>query len=148
MKMSKALEMLDEFVDPSDPDMDVPNSIHAYQTAERIRNCYSDKREDNIYYWICGLIHDIGKVLFKFKEKSWGIVGDTYVVCCKFPESIVYYDTMKENRMFGMIQPKSKRGEKPDVYKVGCLGKITSFNETSDNRGCWFHRFAYCERLY
>ena len=43
-------------------------------------------------------------------------------------------DTMKENRMFGMIQPKSKRGEKPDVYKVGCLGKITSFNETSDNR--------------
>ena len=37
MKMSKALEMLDEFVDPSDPDMDVPNSIHAYQTAERIK---------------------------------------------------------------------------------------------------------------
>ena len=29
-----ALNMLDDFVDPSDPDLDVPNSIHAYQTAE------------------------------------------------------------------------------------------------------------------
>jgi len=43
-------------------------------------------------------------------------------------------DTMKENRMFGMIQPKSKKSVKPDVYEVGCLGKITSFNEISDNR--------------
>ena len=43
-------------------------------------------------------------------------------------------DTMKENRMFGMVQPKAKKSEKPDLYKVGCLGKITSFNETSDNR--------------
>jgi len=37
MKIGKALSMLDDFVDPSDPDLDVPNSIHAYQTAERIR---------------------------------------------------------------------------------------------------------------
>ena len=37
MTMSKALSLLDEFIDPSDPDLDLPNSIHAYQTAERIR---------------------------------------------------------------------------------------------------------------
>ncbi len=43
-------------------------------------------------------------------------------------------DSMKENRMFGMIQPKSKKSGKLDVYEVGCLGKITGFNETSDNR--------------
>ena len=36
MTMHKALSLLDDFVDPSDPDLDVPNSIHAYQTAERI----------------------------------------------------------------------------------------------------------------
>tara|TARA_B100001123_G_scaffold166782_1_gene192085 strand:- start:161 stop:673 length:513 start_codon:yes stop_codon:yes gene_type:complete len=41
---------------------------------------------------------------------------------------------MKENRMFGMVQPKSKKGISPEVYKIGCLGKIISFNETEDKR--------------
>ena len=43
--------------------------------------------------------------------------------------------SMKSNRIIGMIQPK-KTGElkKPDLYKVGCAGKITSFNETDDGR--------------
>jgi len=43
-------------------------------------------------------------------------------------------DCMKEDRMFGMIQPKSKMNKSPDVYKIGCLGKIISFNETADKR--------------
>ena len=43
-------------------------------------------------------------------------------------------DCMKENRMFGMVQPKSKAGFSPEVYDIGCLGKIISFNETSDKR--------------
>jgi uncharacterized protein len=43
-------------------------------------------------------------------------------------------DCMKENRMFGMVQPKSKTGILPDVYDIGCLGKIISFNETDDKR--------------
>ena len=43
-------------------------------------------------------------------------------------------DCMKENKMFGMVQPKTKIGRSPEVYNVGCLGKIISFNETSDNR--------------
>ncbi len=43
-------------------------------------------------------------------------------------------DCMKKNRMFGMIQPKSIAGKNIEVYKVGCLGKIISFNETNDNR--------------
>ena len=44
-------------------------------------------------------------------------------------------DSMKNNRMIGMIQPK-KSGmlKKPDLYEVGCMGKITSFNETEDGR--------------
>ena len=42
---------------------------------------------------------------------------------------------MKSSRIIGMIQPK-KTGElkKPDLYRVGCAGKITSFNETDDGR--------------
>ena len=43
-------------------------------------------------------------------------------------------DCMKDQRIFGMIQPKSKPNKKNDVYEVGCLGKITSFNETKDKR--------------
>ena len=43
-------------------------------------------------------------------------------------------DCMKDHRIFGMIQPKSKPNKKNEVYEVGCLGKITSFNETKDNR--------------
>ena len=43
-------------------------------------------------------------------------------------------DCMKGQRIFGMIQPKSKEGLKKEVYEVGCLGKITSFSETNDKR--------------
>ena len=43
-------------------------------------------------------------------------------------------DCMKENRMFGMVQPKSKAGFSPEVYDIGRLGKIISFNETNDKR--------------
>jgi len=44
-------------------------------------------------------------------------------------------DSMKSNKLIGMVQPK-KTGElnKPDLHNVGCIGKITSFNETNDGR--------------
>ena len=42
-------------------------------------------------------------------------------------------DCMKSDRIIGMIQPK-KTGElkKPNLYEIGCIGKVTSFNETRD----------------
>ena len=43
-------------------------------------------------------------------------------------------DCMKKQRLFGMVQPRSKNLQKPEVYQVGCLGKIISFNETADKR--------------
>ena len=43
-------------------------------------------------------------------------------------------DCMKGNRIFGMVQPRNKIGLSPEVYNVGCLGKIISFNETTDKR--------------
>ena len=36
-------------------------------------------------------------------------------------------DCMKDQRLFGMIQPKKKSAAQ-DVYEVGCLGKIINFN--------------------
>ena len=43
-------------------------------------------------------------------------------------------DCMKGKRMFGMVQPRNSTGLSPEVYSVGCLGKIISFNETTDKR--------------
>ena len=93
MTMNKALELINDFIDPSDPDLDLPNSIHAYQTAERIRKDYPDNKE----FQIVGLIHDLGKILFKFGEPSWAVVGDTFPVGCQNSKSIVYYETLKNN---------------------------------------------------
>ena len=94
MTIKNALLLLDSFIDPSDPDLDVPNSIHAYQTAERIRKKYPEDKE----LQIIGLIHDLGKVLFSFGEENWAVVGDTYVLGCEFPKSIVYYECLKESK--------------------------------------------------
>ena len=44
-------------------------------------------------------------------------------------------DAMKGDRYIGMIQPKkSENQKKPELHQVGCMGKITSFNETDDGR--------------
>ena len=46
-------------------------------------------------------------------------------------------DSMKSNKLIGMIQPKiTKDNNKinPQLYEIGCLGKITSFKETEDGR--------------
>ena len=45
-------------------------------------------------------------------------------------------DSMKSNKIIGMIQPKSSSDPKvqPELYGVGCIGKIISFRETEDGR--------------
>ena len=44
-------------------------------------------------------------------------------------------ESIKSNRMIGMIQPKGLTNpKKTELFKVGCLGKISSFNETDDGR--------------
>ena len=45
-------------------------------------------------------------------------------------------DSMKSNKLIGMIQPKISYNNKnePELHDVGCLGKITSFRETEDGR--------------
>ena len=43
-------------------------------------------------------------------------------------------DCMKNQKLFGMVQPILKRKPKPGIYKVGCLGKIITFSETDDKR--------------
>ena len=44
-------------------------------------------------------------------------------------------DAMRNNKIIGMVQPKkSGNSDKPDLFEVGCTGKITSYNETDDGR--------------
>ena len=45
-------------------------------------------------------------------------------------------DSMKSNKMIGMIQPKNSKIEPniPLLHDVGCLGKIISFSEADDGR--------------
>ena len=45
-------------------------------------------------------------------------------------------DSMKSNKLVGMIQPKNLRDDEaePELHSIGCLGKITSFKEVEDGR--------------
>ena len=44
-------------------------------------------------------------------------------------------DSMKGSRVIGMIQPKKTFNNSiPELYNVGCVGKITSINESEDGR--------------
>jgi Lon protease-like protein len=46
-------------------------------------------------------------------------------------------DSLAAGRMFGMIQPDPhapKVGDGPGLYRIGCLGRLSSFSETDDAR--------------
>ena len=46
-------------------------------------------------------------------------------------------DSMKSNKLIGMIQPKKSKDVDnlvPELHDIGCLGKIVSFRETEDKR--------------
>jgi len=82
--LMEMIELLDNLIDDSDPDVDMPNSIHDFQTAERIRQQWPD----HDWFHLVGLLHDIGKVLAlpqvagKSTLEQWAVVGDTFPVGC------------------------------------------------------------------
>ncbi|XP_070572802.1 inositol oxygenase-like [Ptychodera flava] len=113
MNIMDALDYLNNVVDESDPDVDVPNIYHAYQTAERIRERHPDKD----WFHLTGLIHDLGKVLALWGEPQWCVVGDTFVVGCDFANSIVYRNTsFKDNK--DALNPKFNT--KYGIYEENC----------------------------
>ncbi|CAH1963887.1 unnamed protein product [Acanthoscelides obtectus] len=110
--MREALEKLNELVDESDPDVNIPNIVHAFQTAERIRKDYPN----DDWFHLTGLIHDAGKILAMYDEPQWSVVGDTFVVGCDWSKNIVYRDESfknnpdannpKYNTKYGMYEAK------------------------------------------
>jgi inositol oxygenase len=79
MSILDIIELQDQIVDESDPDMNQKQIFHAFQTAEFVRKLYPDTD----YLHLVGLLHDCGKVLLLEKFGSvpqWAVVGDTFPV--------------------------------------------------------------------
>jgi inositol oxygenase len=115
----EVISMLDDLIDDSDPDNDLPNSIHDFQTAERIRQQWPE----HDWFHLVGLLHDMGKVLAlpqMAKEhvlEQWAVVGDTFPVGCKPAEhAIVFPDSFKENPDYLHPIYSTENG----IYEPGC----------------------------
>ena len=75
---------------------------------------------------------DLPKIIPVFPLSNFIIFPNTTVPLNIFEPRYVEMinDSMKTNKMLGLIQPKNKRiNSIPDLYEVGCLGKITNFKD-------------------
>ncbi|XP_066999672.1 inositol oxygenase [Anabrus simplex] len=116
--MMDVLMKLNELLDESDPDTDVPNIVHAFQTAERIRRAHP--AED--WFHLVGLIHDAGKFMALFGEPQWAVVGDTFPVGCAWSDSIVYRSSSFEHNPDGK---NNNYNTKYGIYQPNCgLDKV------------------------
>ncbi len=111
MSIWQAFDVLDIFVDESDPDLDLPQSYHAYQTAEALR-------KDGHPRWLIltGFIHDLGKMLVLFGESQWAVVGDTFPVGCAYCKKVVFHQFFVNNPDMYNSTYQTKYG----IYTPGC----------------------------
>ncbi len=83
-------------------------------------------------------IIDLPKKIFIFPLNNFIIFPQTTVPLNIFEPRYIdmINDSMKSNKMIGMIQPKNSKDDNnvQNLHEVGCLGKITSFKETEDGR--------------
>lgn len=112
MGIWEAMEMLNTLVDESDPDTDLSQIEHLLQTAEAMRR---DGKPE--WMQVTGLVHDLGKLLFMFgSEGQWDVVGDTFVVGCRYSDKIVYPETFAGNPDAHDAVFSSEYG----IYQPGC----------------------------
>ena len=146
-----------QFVDVSDPDIELPNLVHLYQTAEGIR-------AKGLPDWLqlAGFIHDLGKCIYLKGRKEdgttldtqWGIVGDTFVVGAELPDVLVYPEFNKLNADSDKPQYAGRVG----MYEEGCgLDQcLISYGHDeylyqvlTENKNCRLPREAlYCIRYH
>jgi len=77
---------------------------------------------------------DLPKIISIFPLSNFIIFPNTTVPLNIFEPRYVRMinDSMKANKMIGLIQPKkNKVNSIVELYKVGCLGKITSFKDVN-----------------
>ena len=80
---------------------------------------------------------DLPKILPLFPLSNFIIFPDTTVPLNVFEPRYIEMinDSMKTNKFIGLIQPKKNNiNSILDLHQIGCMGKITSFKDTSDGR--------------
>ena len=111
MSIWEAMDQLNQLIDESDPDMNLPQCYHFYQTAEALRR-------DGYPRWfiLAGFIHDLGKILAMYGEPQWAVVGDTFPVGCAYSEKIVFPHYFQSNPDVQIELYQTKWG----IYSPGC----------------------------
>ncbi len=111
MGIWEALRIFDTLVDESDPDLDLPQRYHLFQTAEALR-------KDGHPRWLIltGFIHDLGKLLTSFGEPQWAVVGDTFPVGCAYSDANVFPEYFDANPDRQISSYQTKCG----IYLEGC----------------------------
>eukprot|EP01108_Squamamoeba_japonica_P003050 TRINITY_DN2544_c0_g1_i1.p1 TRINITY_DN2544_c0_g1~~TRINITY_DN2544_c0_g1_i1.p1 ORF type:complete len:239 (-),score=11.50 TRINITY_DN2544_c0_g1_i1:15-731(-) len=123
MSLRDCMSALDTFIDASDPDTSLPNNLHDLQTAEAIQ-----KAGHPDWMQLVGLLHDVGKLLFLFGDAEdghasgpgapqWGIGGDTWVVGCKIPDSVVFPEL---NSLNADMRAGETTATENGIYEPGC----------------------------
>lgn len=116
MDIWEAVDLFDTLVDESDPDLDLPQRYHLFQTAEALRR-------DGYPRWLIltGFIHDLGKILTFYGEPQWAVVGDTFPVGCAYSNKIVFPEYFATNPDIDIPLYQTQCG----IYAPGCgLDKV------------------------
>ena len=84
-------------------------------------------------------IEDLPKKIAVFPLSNFIVFPKTTVPLNIFEPRYVdmINDCMKSNKLIGMIQPKiikNKYLDTPELYKIGCMGKIVNLQKTDDGR--------------
>lgn len=125
LTIREAFELLEGYVDSSDPDITLSNTVHAFQTAESIRAAGEPD-----WMVLTGLLHDMGKIMFNWGKAEdgqqgtltgpqWALGGDTWVVGVPIPDKAVL-------PQFNKLNPDYGKYEGPcGMYEPGCgLAKL------------------------
>ena len=81
---------------------------------------------------------DLPKIVSVFPLSNFIIFPKTTVPLNIFEPRYIdmINDSMKSNKLIGMIQPKNLKENEvnPELYDIGCMGKITSFRENDSGQ--------------
>jgi inositol oxygenase len=109
-------EYLNTLIDDSDPDTDLTQIQHLFQTSEAIRK---DGHPD--WFVLTGFMHDLGKVLCLYGEPQWAVVGDTFPTGCAYSDQIVFPEFFAANPDSKVPEYQTECG----IYERNCgLDKI------------------------
>lgn len=123
LSFTEIFDMLDDYVDLSDPDLDIPNRYHAFQTAEAMR-----KAGEPEWFQLVGILHDVGKIMVKIdpcdqdgqsENEQWGVAGDTWILGHPIPDSIVFPEYNSEYKESFLIPINYGENKEVKEYNSG-----------------------------